>query len=83
MYYQTQNGDDFAFRVNSGIAIDAKWTNCSLTASGSEKLGIMPGAGYRTLGTDFYMTTCLKIMYRGYTTTGSFTGTTRWDENWI
>lgn len=80
-YIQNHSGDDFAFDVTSGIAVDMRWSKCSdSSVHGAIKYNI-GSDGYRVLGTDFLATTCLHIQYRGYLQTGSFNGYTYWNYN--
>jgi len=81
-YYQSHGGDDFAFDVTSGIATDMRWQKCSdSSVIGSIMYNITPSGGYRVLGTDFLAGTCLRIQFRGYTSTGAFNGYTYWNYN--
>ncbi len=83
-YYQNHNGDDFAFDVTSGIAVDMRWSKCSdSSVHGDIKYNITPSGPYRTLGQNFLATTCLHIQYRGYTQTGTFYGYTYWNYSWV
>jgi len=83
-YYQGHNGDDFAFDVTSGIAVDMRWSKCSdSSVHGSIQYNITPAGPYRTLGTNFLAGTCLHIQYRGYTQTGTFYGYTFWNYSWV
>jgi len=83
-YIQNHSGDDFAFDVTSGIAVDMRWSKCSdSSVHGAIKYNIGVSDGYRTLGTNFLPTTCLHIQYRGFTQTGSFNGYTYWNYSWV
>lgn len=81
-YVQSHGGDDIAFDVTSGISIDMRWVKCTNTSVfGSTHYDINVGNGYRVLGTNFLATSCLRLQFRGYTTTGSFNGWTYWNYN--
>ncbi|NUT99895.1 MAG: hypothetical protein HOY78_48595 [Saccharothrix sp.] len=81
-YTQSHGGDDFAFDVTSGIAVDMRWSKCSdSSVHGEIKYNIGVSDGYRVLGTNFLASTCLHIQYRGYSQTGSFNGWTYWNYN--
>jgi hypothetical protein len=80
-YYQSASGDDIAFNVTGGIAIDMRWISCDGAHVGSIRYDITPSEGYRTIGTNFLAGTCLHLQYRGYSRTGSFTGVTKWNVN--
>lgn len=83
-YTQSHSGDDIAFDVTSGIAVDMRWSKCSdSSVHGEIKYNIGVSDGYRTLGTNFLPTTCLHIQFRGFTQTGSFGGTTYWNYSWV
>ncbi|AEV81883.1 hypothetical protein ACWT_0869 [Actinoplanes sp. SE50] len=80
-YTQDHAGDDIAFDVTSGPAIDMRWVKCSdSSVHGSINYNIGTD-GYRVLGTDFKATTCLHLQFRGFTSTGAFRGVTYWDYN--
>ncbi len=79
-YYQHHDHDDFGLDVVSGIAIDARWASCSISGgTGATKYDITVGEGRRVLGTDFLAGTCLRVQYRGYSTTGTFSSTQYWN----
>jgi hypothetical protein len=79
-YYQGHTNDDFGLDVTSGIAIDARWASCKISGStGQIHYGITPSNAMRVLGTNFLATTCLKVHYRGYTSTGTFTSRQYWN----
>jgi hypothetical protein len=83
-YVQNHNGDDFAFTNDTGISVDMRWRKCTdASVVGSIVYDIRPDHNYRNLGTNFAATTCLRIQYRGYTQTGSFSGTTFWNYSWV
>jgi hypothetical protein len=82
--YYTQNhvNDDFGLDVLSGIAIDARWASCSPSGgTGATKYNITVAEGRRVLGTDFLAGTCLRVQYRGYSRTGTFSSTQHWNYN--
>jgi hypothetical protein len=79
-YYQGHTNDDFGLDVTSGIAIDARWASCSISGgTGAIKYDITVAEGRRVLGTDFLAGTCLRVQYRGYSTTGTFSSTQYWN----
>jgi hypothetical protein len=79
-YYQQHDKDDFALDVISGIAIDARWASCSISGgTGATKYNITVAEGRRVLGTDFLAGSCLRVQYRGYSSTGSFSSTQHWN----
>ena len=81
-YYLNHTNDDFGLDVLSGIAIDARWASCGPSGgTGATKLNITVPEGRQVLGTDFLAGTCLKVQYRGYTKTGTFTSTQHWNYN--
>jgi hypothetical protein len=81
-YYQGHTNDDFGLDVTSGIAIDARWASCKISGgTGTTKYNITVSEGRRVLGTNFVAGTCLRVHYRGYSTTGSFTSTQSWNYN--
>ena len=81
-YYQGHTNDDFGLDVLSGIAIDARWASCKISGgTGATKYNITVPEGRRTLGTDFLAGTCLRVQYRGYVKTGTFTSTQYWNYN--
>lgn len=81
-YIQSHGGDDIAFDVTSGISIDMRWVKCTdLSVTGATHYDINPANGYRVLGTNFLATSCLRLQFRGYTSTGSFNGYTYWNYN--
>lgn len=73
--------DDLAFDLTSGNAIDMRWISCNGTSTGAIKYNITAGESFRIIGANFLATTCLKLQYRGYTSTGSFTVVTYWNYN--
>lgn len=82
VYYQGHANDDFGIDVLSGIAIDARWASCKISGTtGQTKYEITPAEGRQVLGTNFLAGTCLKVQYRGYTKTGTFTSTQYWNYN--
>lgn len=67
----------------SGVAIDARWASCRISGgTGAIKYNIYKGRGNVTLGTDFRASTCLKVHYRGYNSTGNFSSTQKWNWSW-
>ena len=81
-YYQQHDNDDFGLDVISGIAIDARWASCSISGgNGATKYDITVAEGRRVLGTDFLAGTCLRVQYRGYSSTGTFSSTQYWNYN--
>lgn len=81
-YYQQHDNDDFGLDVISGIAIDARWASCRISGgTGATKYNITVAEGRRVLGTDFLAGTCLRVQYRGYSTTGTFSSTQYWNYN--
>jgi hypothetical protein len=78
-YTQNHSGDDLAFDVTSGNAIDMRWISCNGSQTGTIQYDITAGESFRILGTNFLATTCLKLQFRGYVSTGSFTGITYWN----
>jgi hypothetical protein len=68
--------------VTSGISIDANWATCNNTQTGFTQHDITAAGPMQTLGTDFLATTCIKILYRGFSQTGNFKGTTYWNYDW-
>lgn len=81
-YYQNHTNDDFGLDVISGIAIDARWASCKISGgTGATRYDITVAEGRRVLGTDFLAGTCLRVQYRGYAKTGSFTSTQYWNYN--
>ncbi|MEO7262020.1 MAG: hypothetical protein ABI047_12310 [Jatrophihabitantaceae bacterium] len=81
MYTQNHGGDDLAFDVTSGNAIDMRWITCNGSQTGTIKYNITAGESFRIIGMNFLATTCLKLQFRGYTQTGAFTGITYWNYN--
>jgi hypothetical protein len=68
--------------VTSGIAIDARWASCKISGgTGATKYNITVSEGRRVLGTNFLAGTCLRVHYRGYSTTGTFSSTQYWNYN--
>jgi len=80
-YYQNHDGDDIGFNRTSGIAIDMRWAACSLSGGTGAIKYNLHGEGARIIGTNFVEGACFKFHYRGYSTTGSFNGTTYWNYN--
>lgn len=80
-YVESHNGDDLAFDVTSGIAIDMRWSRCAGGAIGPIQYNITAPGAYRVLDTNFLATTCVHLQFRGYTQTGSFHGYTYWNYN--
>ena len=81
-YVQGDTNDDFGLDVLSGIAIDARWASCKKDGiTGATKLNLTAAEGRQVLGTDFLAGSCLKVQYRGYTKTGTFTSTQHWNYN--
>ena len=79
-YYQHHDHDDFGLDVISGIAIDARWASCSISGgTGATKYNITVAEGRRVLGTDFLAGSCLRVQYRGYSRTGTFSSTQYWN----
>lgn len=79
-YYQQHDNDDFGLDVISGIAIDARWASCSISGgTGATKYNITVAEGRRVLGTDFLAGSCLRVQYRGYSKTGTFSSTQYWN----
>ena len=79
-YYQQHDKDDFGLDVISGIAIDARWASCSRSGgTGATKYDITVAEGRRVLGTNFLEGSCVRVQYRGYSTTGTFSSTQYWD----
>ena len=82
-YWNDDPGDDFGFDNTSGIAIDGRWANCLLTKNGATHYDIYgSGQGRVTLGTGFLTLSCLKLQFRGYSTTGNFSGTVYFNQSW-
>ena len=81
-YYQQHDKDDFGLDVISGIAIDARWASCSISGgTGATKYNITVAEGRRLLGTDFLAGSCVRVQYRGYSSTGTFSSTQYWNYN--
>ena len=81
-YYQQHDHDDFGLDVISGIAIDARWASCSISGgTGATKYNITVAEGRRLLGTDFLAGSCVRVQYRGYSSTGTFSSTQYWNYN--
>ena len=79
-YYQQHDSDDFGLDVISGIAIDARWASCSTSGgTGATKYNITVAEGRRVLGTDFLEGSCVRVQYRGYSRTGTFSSTQYWN----
>ena len=79
-YYQQHDHDDFGLDVISGIAIDARWASCSISGgTGATKYNITVAEGRRVLGTDFLAGSCVRVQYRGYSRTGTFSSTQYWN----
>ena len=81
-YYQQHDNDDFGLDVISGIAIDARWASCSISGgTGATKYNITVAEGRRVLGTNFLAGSCVRVQYRGYSKTGTFSSTQYWNYN--
>jgi hypothetical protein len=73
-YGSDHAGDDFGMDVTSGVSIDARWASCSISGgTGAIKYNISAAGARQVLGTNFLAGTCLRVHYRGFTTTGGFT----------
>jgi hypothetical protein len=81
-YQQNHTNDDFGLDVVSGIAIDARWASCRISGgTGATRWNITVAEGRRVLGTDFLAGSCVRVQYRGYSTTGTFRSTQYWNYN--
>ena len=81
-YYLNHTNDDFGLDVLSGIAIDARWASCGPSGgTGATKWNITAAEGRRVLGTDLLAGTCVRVHYRGYSQTGTFSSTQYWNYN--
>ncbi|WP_457252644.1 hypothetical protein [Pedococcus sp. P5_B7] len=81
-YYQGHTNDDFGLDVVGGIGIDARWASCSISGgTGATKYDITVAEGRRVLGTNFLEGSCVRVQYRGYSTTGTFSSTQHWNYN--
>ncbi|MFC4041453.1 hypothetical protein ACFO1B_23710 [Dactylosporangium siamense] len=82
-YYQNHSGDDIAMGLSAGVPVDSRWQKCSdANVVGQIQYNIMKEDLYhRMIGTNFAPGTCLKLQYRGFKATGSFTRETLWNYN--
>jgi hypothetical protein len=80
-YVQNHTNDDFAIRIDSGPSLDARWVTCDGSQIGATSHYVGNGAGYVTIGTNFAAGTCLHLMFKGDSATGTWSGFAKWNLN--
>jgi hypothetical protein len=59
-----------------------RWASCSISGgTGATKYNITVAEGRRVLGTNFLAGSCVRVQYRGYSRTGTFSSTQYWNYN--
>jgi len=81
-YVESHTGDDFAIRIDTGPSLDARWVTCSGSQIGTNVYFVPSGGSYVTIGTNFLAGTCLHLMFKGHSSTGTWTGVAYWNYSW-
>jgi len=80
---QSHSGDDIAFDQASGNDIEMRWVKCSDLSVYGASVHTTWSAGYYNIGTNFAAGTCFKLQFRGWVSTGGFTGIVYWNYSWV
>jgi len=79
---QSHNGDDISFDQDTGHDLVIRWAKCSDPNNvHGASIHQSWSWGYLNIGTNFSGGTCFVFQYRGYNSTGGFSGHVSWNAN--